>query len=122
MESEWNEQRLFAIMFFTLSFQARNSQMNGDTLKWKDVLESKMSMSMGILDDKGQKQLLDYKMELDKLYYKFSTTPQRDNVNRSKILGYLKKRLFEIEAKVDAIINKNMPFLKRKKKLDLEGL
>lgn len=123
-ESEWNEQMLYASIYFGLTNQCRMAQSQQNTTWWKDVLSSKICHAMGISNDQEKEDLRKMKSTIDEAWAKYSCYPERmrQKGGGSRILYDLNNNLFEVEARVDSIVNKHMPFLKRKKAFNIQEL
>jgi hypothetical protein len=122
-QSEWNEQQYFSSLFFGITAQCRMSQAMGDTLNWKNGVESKISMVMGIADEEKEKpKLREFRQNINNLYNQYISIPLAHKKKGSglKLLTILNNKLFEVEAEIDSIANKHMPFLKLRPKLDID--
>jgi hypothetical protein len=115
--SEWNEQQLFAQLFFSITDQCRFAQANHKILDWKRFLDTKISLVMGISNDKERENIDEQRKKINKKAMELLGR----NINRNR-LGLFYDVLFYAEVEVDKIAHKHMPFLKLKKKVSIRGL
>ena len=84
--SEWNEQQLFSKLFFAISARCRDAQSNKNMAYWKNSVESKISMVMGIVNKEEKKKLWDLKIELDMAAANyFNTNPNCTFLQRKRL-------------------------------------
>jgi len=122
-QSEWNEQLFFSSIFFGITAQCRGAQSGNNILQWKNHLESKMSLVMGIIPDQKKEDmntLVNRYNELNAIQNRInqlSGNPKSIGMKQQE-LGRMKQVLFFAEAEIDKIANRYMPFLRYKKKID----
>lgn len=118
--SEWNEQQYYASMFFGLTARCRAAQSILNILDWKNAVETKISLVIGIADDTETEELKRIRKKLNELYSSYlSVNPKHRNSLKSReLLSELNEELFESEARIDKITNIHMPFLRFKEKYD----
>lgn len=114
-KSEWNEQQLFAQLFFDLTRSCRYYQSKQAVKGWKSVLESKMSLVMGVANEKEKEHLDFVRDEIIKKAFEDRNLPPEKQ-------GKLFNLLFYAEAEIDTIACDHMPFLKIKKQTDIGGM
>ena len=114
-QSEWNEQQAFSKLFFEITKVAREFQIRGEVIKWAETIMSKLSLVLGICD-KEKGILHEYRKDLIKSRNNYIKSGNAFNK------GKLYELCFSIEAEVDSISNKYMPFLKIKRTSDISGL
>ena len=110
--SEWNQQQLFAEIFFNVTNSCRFHQSTRNARAWKNSLESKISLVLGICSKSEKIILVNIKNRLIEASIM---------ANRSGDNTKLADMLFLAEADVDEITHKHMPFLKLGKKFDSGG-
>ena len=116
--SEWNEQVFYARLFFNETALCRMAQGNSDIFAWKRHLEGKMSLGASIIDEKEVGKIKEIYIYLNN---KFISILGEDGKNR-EAYSKLVPILFYTEIEIDRMVNKKMPFLKLKPKIDLKGL
>jgi hypothetical protein len=123
-QSEWNEQQWFSTLFFNLTNRCRFSQSQMNILGWKSHLESKISLIMGILKEKEQKHLKSLKDSINIKSAELYSLPNNKIAAplRAKKRGELATLLFNVEAEVDTMTNRHLPFLNLKKRIDIGNL
>jgi len=120
--SEWNEQKLFSIIFFRLTSLCRMYQADLDIISWAHTLSSKISSVIGIADVIEREELSQCRKILWGYLSKYSRTPKLFEGTRKRAVGSLAEACFQVETRVDIIANKHLPFLKLKKHVDIQGL
>ncbi len=120
-QSMWNEQQLFSRLFFGLTFRCRHAQSNNDVLSWKNNIEAKISMVMGIINDKEKETLMKLRKDINKKYLNYIRTPEASLKLRGQRIYLLNDALFLSESEIDTISNKHMPFLKLKPEIDIDA-
>lgn len=121
-KSEWNEQMLYSYLYFTRSAHCRAYQEEGDLTRWKATLESKMSIAMGITSPDEQKDIMKLRQELLKSYFEYASIPHKNYATHELAIAgsKLNNTLFQIESKIDSLMNLHMPFLKTTPKVDFD--
>jgi len=112
--SEWNEQIPYSTIFFTITYKCREAQAREDYSGWKNQLEAKISMAMGISGTEEKETLVKFRTLINQDFQEFAKLPDmaQFNVARSRRISKLMDTLFYVEAEVDSMVNKHMPFLK----------
>ena len=114
-QSEWNEQQLFAKLFFEITANCRWHQSTQNVTGWKMCLESKISLVLGVVSAKEKDHLFTVREKVNKLHYDSRNKPREKQ-------GELFNLLFYAESEVDTIAHQHMPFLKIKQEIDIGGL
>lgn len=122
MQSEWNEQVQYSTLFFKIMAHCRMSQINRDIEEWRRGIEGKISMIMGIADDKEMILLNNIRKEVNKYMAEYNMLNRKNKKQVSITLESVISTLIYAEAKIDTIANKHMPFLKIKQEVDIKGL
>jgi len=122
-QSEWNEQQLYAQLFFQATAKCRNAQMNRNLEEWRRGLESKISLLMGIVKPEEKRKLNELRKHLNLRVSQYNAVR---NVKKTeeiqKFLSALIDTMIYTEADIDTMANLHMPFLKRKTKASIKGL
>lgn len=116
--SEWNEQMLFAQTFFSITERCRLAQMEKNPFLWKNCLDAKFLLVMGITNDEGKNKINLIRKEINTYAYGIANSGKGLEERKGKLFD----ALFYAEVVTDTIANKHMPFLKLKKKVDIGGL
>lgn len=121
-KSEWNEQMLYSYLYFTRSAHCRAYQEEGDLVRWKSAIESKMSIAMGITSPEEQKEINKLRQEVLKVFFEYASIPQKNYAARELAMAgaKLNNTLFQVESKIDSLMNLHMPFLKTTPKVDFD--
>lgn len=125
-QSEWHEQVDFSALFFKATMWCRTQEANGDLMAWKSALESKITLVMGIFDKEEKEEVHYFKSLIYKAwsrYYNENRKLGEKNMNPlHPVCADFRNTLFLIESQIDTMVNKKMPFLNIKKKVDIRGL
>ena len=114
-KSEWNEQQLFAQLFFDITKSCRYCQINHYFGKWLSCLESKISLVLGVVNKEQKKYLFEIRNKLNNAaIVELKKEKQKQ--------GVLFNLLFYAESEIDTMAHEHMPFLKIKKSTDIGGM
>jgi len=128
--SEWHEQVEFSELYFKEHTKCREAQRSGEIIQWNQNIKSEMSMAIGILDKDEIEEINKLKGELNfvinnyqnSLDFEEMTGKMPLDVMSQKLKSKAEEKLFEIEGKVDGMVNKHMPFLNLRKEVDISGM
>ena len=127
-KSAWSEQKVFANTYFDCSKTCRQMQFQGDLIGWKSALDTKTVHGIPILKEDDQRKWYAHLEELDKAFNLFfhhkielRKSAQEMYPTNNHYIEF-KKKLQKYEIDFDTEINKVMPFLFVKKKIDIAGL
>ena len=112
-KSEWNEQQLFAKLFFDINTSCKQHQANRNIFQWEATCETKISLVMGVANKEEKEKLIGVRKDLI------------SEVNRARKTGntaQLQNALFYADSEIDTIACSHLPFLKINKQSDIEGL
>lgn len=128
IENEWNEQVEYSEFYFKITMACRYYQSQNSLSKWYWCLEAKTSYIIGVIDKKSVEELKKARLAVQTLFGDYLEARDKSRVSGRMTSKYkqttyiLKEALFEFEAGIDREINKVMPFLNLKKKVDIQGL
>ena len=133
--SEWSEQQAFSRIFFNIESNCRECQIYCDYNGWYRNLLGKISLTLSIAkpDDVTRlntlmldlKQRMSFRRSIERKPSIYQLRTQQDLKQRKEILRQTPSQdniLFEIDSKVNQIVNSYMPFLFKKKTIDIQGL
>lgn len=129
--SEWNQQVSYSDVYFATCKKCREHQSNDDLEMWKFAVQSKFTCALPILDEEQQNQATSLLCDLENFwdeYIKIQLELFENNKSKSGRMDInrncpqyknLRFALMQSESGVDILVNKKMPFLNVKKKVDL---
>jgi len=132
--NEWHEQVEYSEIYFHYTKECREAQKKGDLITWSSTLQAKVSLILGVLDDKEKPEVKAFVNALVNHTAKYIKAVQyckrlassggripvpRFVIKQEELLFQL---LFEGECEIDTLANKYMPFLNIKDEFDIEGL
>jgi len=75
--SEWNEQMLFAQTFFSITERCRLAQMDKDPFLWKNCLDAKFLLVMGITNNDGKEKIHSIRKEINTYAHGIATSGKK---------------------------------------------
>ena len=112
-KSEWNEQQLFAKLFFDINTSCKQHQANRMIFQWEATCETKISLVMGVANKDEKERLIGVRKDL---------ILEINNARKTGNMAHLQNALFYADAEIDTIACSHLPFLKISKEIDMGGI